>query len=147
MYPTVCVVLTHSKLSQVAMRVSFHSPLPDGSSRMQFSNLLNLSSALQGWVVEQIYLSPNKALCIFPLFWRGNFLWQLKWQLSFCLIVQLEGWGKESSDAYSNTSGQNKSFLRRHHVIHLPVNDTFSLFQPSEWLCLCGPVSAERKAW
>lgn len=46
----------------------------------------------------------------------------------FCLLVQLEGRVECELKGCSNTSGQNKSFLRRHHVIHLPVNDTSSSY-------------------
>lgn len=49
----------------------------------------------------------------------------------FCLLVQLEATGERELQACSNTSGQNKSFLRRHPVTRLPVNDTSSSY--SSW--------------
>lgn len=61
---------------------------------MQFSNLLNLSSALQGWVIEQIHLSSNKALRI-SLSSEEAISLAAQVAVVFCLIVQLEGWGKE----------------------------------------------------
>lgn len=94
---------------------------------MPISNLLNLSSALLGQVVEPIQPFFNNGLCIFHLTEEAiSFSAQVA--VVFCLLVQLEGRGERGLEGCSNTSGQNKSFLRRHHVIHLPVNDTSSSY-------------------
>lgn len=63
----------------------------------------------------------------FPSYWRGNFLCSSS---GSCLLppCSIRGEGERELEGCSNTSGQNKSFLRRHHVIHLPVNDTSSSY-------------------
>lgn len=63
----------------------------------------------------------------FPPYWRGNFLCSSS---GSCLLppCSIRGEGKRELEGCSNTSGQNKSFLRRHHVIHLSVNDTSSSY-------------------
>lgn len=63
----------------------------------------------------------------FPLYWRGNFLCGSS---GSCLLppCSIRGEGERELEGCSNTSGQNKSFLQRHHVIHLPVNDTSSSY-------------------
>ncbi len=63
----------------------------------------------------------------FPPYWRGNFLCSSS---GSCLLppCSIRGEGERELEGCSNTSGQNKSFLRRHHVIHLPVNDTSSSY-------------------
>lgn len=100
---------------------------PERSSRMAISNLLNLSAAMLGQVAERIHPFFNNVLCIFHHTEEAiSFAAQVA--VVFCLLVQLEGRGERELQGCSNTSGQNKSFLRRHPVTRLPVNDTSSSY-------------------
>ena len=109
---------------------------------MPISNLLNLFSALLNQLVEQIHQFFNNGLCIFYHTEEAiSFAAQVV--VVFCLFVQLEGVGE--LEGWSNTSGQNKSFLPRHHVIHLLVNDTSSSYSRSNDL-VCVALLVVRQA-
>lgn len=73
--------------------------------------------------------TPNFQQCFvyFPPYWKGNFLCSSS---GSCLLppCSIRGEGERELEGCSNMSGQNKSFLQRHHVIHLPVNDTSSSY-------------------
>lgn len=62
---------------------------------MPISNLLNLSSAILGQVIERIHPFFNNGLCIFHHTEEAiSFAAQVA--VVFCLLVQLEGRGKGS---------------------------------------------------
>lgn len=93
---------------------------------MVTSNLLNLSSVIISQVIEPMNPFFN-GLCIFHHTQEAiSFAAQVA--VVFCLLVQLGGKGERELEGCSNMSGQNKSFLRRHPAIHLPVNDTSSSY-------------------
>lgn len=98
---------------------------PKGHPGKAISNLLNLSAVVLGQVAERIHPFFNSVLCIFHHTEEAiSFAAQVA--VVFCLLVQLEREG--GLQGCSNTSGQNKSFLRRHPVTRLPVNDTSSSY-------------------
>lgn len=76
------------------------------------------------WIVTPIF---QQWFVYFPPYWRGNFLCSSS---GSCLLppCSIRGEGERELEGCSNTSGQNKSFLQRHHVIHLLVNDTSSSY-------------------
>lgn len=76
------------------------------------------------WAATPIF---QQCFVYFPPYWRGNFLCSSS---GSCLLppCSIRGEGERELEGCSNTSGQNKSFLQRHHVIHLPVNDTSSSY-------------------
>lgn len=79
-------------------------------------------------------------------YWRGNFLCSSS---GSCLLplCSIRGEGVRELEGCSNTSGQNKGFLQRHHVIHLPVNDTsFSYSRPNDLVCVALLVVRETMA-
>lgn len=110
---------------------------------MPTSNLPNLSLAISGQVVDWKHPFFNCSLCIFHHTEEAiSFTAQVA--VVFCLLVQLEGRGYRELEGCSNTSGQNKSFLQRHHVIHLTVNDTSSSYSSlNDLVCVALLVARE----
>lgn len=79
----------------------------------------------------------------FPPYRRSNFLYSSS---GSCLLppCSIRGEGYRELEGCSNTSGQNKSFLQRHHVIHLPVNDTSSSYSSlNDLVCVALLVARE----
>lgn len=74
------------------------------------------------------YTHFSTTFCVFSIILKRQFPSQLKWQLSFASLFNQRGGGERELQGCSNTSGQNKSFLRRHPVTRLPVNDTSSSY-------------------
>lgn len=100
---------------------------PDRLSWPVISHLLNLSSAITGQVFEQIlYTHFSTVIVHFISHQRGNFLCNSSGSC-LSLLVQLEGIGGGWRFSVILLV-KIKAFLQRHHVIHLPVNDTSSSY-------------------
>lgn len=79
----------------------------------------------------------------FPPYRRSNFLYSSS---GTCLLppCSIRGEGYTELEGCSNTSGQNKSFLQRHRVIHLSVNDTSSSYSSlNDLVCVALLVARE----
>lgn len=114
-----------------------------GHQGMTISNLLNLSSAILGHVAGRLQPFFNAGLCIFHHTEEAiSFAAQVA--VVFCLLVQLEGRGKGGWRVAVILLVKIKAFLRRHHVIHLPVNDTSSSYSSlNDLVCVALLVARE----
>lgn len=107
-----------------------------------------LSSALLNQVVEQIQHFFQQFVGYFLPYWRGNFLCSSS---GSCLLplcsIRGEGRGRSVTAILLD---KIKAFLRGHHVIHFPVNDTSSSYScPNDLVCVAllgGEAVSERES-